>query len=161
MQEVEPCPAPFELVNNNQFCYLYSETTVMIPQPQLQKTCQAFHPCAHLVAINTQQEQDFIKDYVTTTGPTSTEMWTSGRTDNPAGLTGWYWDLGTTTQGITYFAWKDGQPDNGWSSTIENAIFLEPANNFQWADVMDDLRSIKQYFPTSQFCYLCEIDLNT
>ena len=132
----------------------------MIPQPQLQQTCQAFHPRAHLVAINTQQEQDFIKDYVTTTEPTCARVWTSGRTENPAGLTDWYWDLGATIQSITYFAWKDNEPNNG-ISFIDNALYMQTALNFQWSDVQDDLRTQLWYFNSLKLCYLCEIDLST
>ena len=77
-------------------------TTAAIPQPQLQQTCKDLHPCAHLVAVNTQQEHDAIKAFVMAVTPTCQYLWTAGKTDNPVGLTDWYWELGVTTQSIIY-----------------------------------------------------------
>ena len=49
----------------------------------------------------------------------------SWQTDNPAGLTDWYWDLGICTQNVTYFSWKSGEPNSIVSedvTTVENAM---------------------------------------
>ena len=84
----KPCTVPYELANNNQFCYLPSMTTAAVPQPDLQQICNSLYPGAHIVAVNTQQEHEAIKAYVTTADSTCTYIWTAGRTDNPTGITG-------------------------------------------------------------------------
>ena len=158
----EPCPAPFELANNNQFCYLYSVTTAAVPQPDLQQISKSLYPGAHLVAVNTQQEHEAIKAYVTTADPTCTYIWTAGRTNNATGMTDWYWDLGTTTQPVTFFAWRTdiGEPNNDVNpqAPVENAIIMESPYDFNWLDVYIDLPH-SAWFRSQNMCYLCEIDL--
>ena len=84
-------------------------------------------------------------------------LWTAGRTDNPAGLTDWYWDLGTcTTQKATYFDWKGGEPN--YKGNKENAIMLQSTSSFQMIDVAEEV-SAAGWFSSNAMCYVCEIDL--
>ena len=160
MQGLAPCRPPFELANNNQSCYHYNVTTAEINQTQLQQKCKSLHSGAHLVAVNTQQEHEAIKAYVTAADPTCQLVWTAGKTDNPAGLTDWYWDLGATTQNITYFDWTDGEPDNREAGRIpvENAILISAANNYKYFDVYEDV-SFYWWFHAQRMCFICEVDL--
>ena len=157
------CRPPFELANNNQSCYLYNVTTAAIPQTQLQQKCKRLHSGAHLVAVNTQQEHEAIKAYVTAADPTCQFVWTAGKTYNPAGLTDWYWDLGTATQSITYFDWRNGEPDNVVAASninivVENAILLVAANNFTYIDASEDV-SLGWWFHAQRMCFMCEVNL--
>ena len=91
--------------------------------------------------------------------PACVDCW---QTDNPAGLTDWYWDLGTTTQNIAYFDWKTGEPDNAHAGRIpvENAILLMAAYNLNFAyfDAFEDV-SYEPWFHAHRICFMCEVDL--
>ena len=131
-------------------------TTAAIPQPQIQQKCKSLRPGAHLVAVNTQQEHEAIKAYVTAADPTCQIMWTAGKTDNPAGLTDWYWDLGTAKQNIAYFDWTTGEPGN--QKPVENAIVIEAAKDFTSGDAPEDV-SLSLWFHAQRMCFMCEVDL--
>ena len=109
--------------------------------------------------MNTQQEHEAIKAYFATAGLTCKYLWTGGKTDNPAGLTDWYWDLGTTTQNITYFDWADGEPNN-YNRTIhvENTIIVDVVKNFVYFDVGEDPSS-GSWAQSQKMCFMCEVDL--
>ena len=120
--------------------------------PQVEKLCEYLHPGAHLIAVNSQQEHDAVRAYMTAANLACTIMWTSGKTDNPQGLTDWYWDLRTFNQDITYIEWSVGDPNNG-HPPIENVLVLLGWENFKFADAPIDLSF------ASGLCSLCEIDL--
>ena len=155
--DAKTCPTQFEVTNSNQSCYLYQVTTSAFSQAQLQQSCKALQPESHLVAVNTQQEHDAVKAFFTAADPVCGLIWTAGRTDNPAGLTDWYWDLRTcTTQKVTYFNWKSGEPNN--KNNIENTIMMEFTSSFKMMDVPEDV-SASGWFSSQTMCYVCEIDL--
>ena len=94
--------------------------------------------------MNIQDEHDMIKAFVSAARPTCRFVWTSGRTDTPAGLTDWYWDLGTTTQlPVVYFAWSTArcEPNNNadGNATVENTILMDSHYDFTWEDVHGNL----------------------
>ena len=141
------------------FCYFYNFTNKDIIQPQVQQMCEALHPSAHLLAINSQQEHDAVRAHITATDPACKLVWTGGKTDNPQGVTdNWYWDLRTVRQDITYCDWKATEPNNAASSG-ENTILLtayDPAN-FAYTDAPEDMSAYALEPPW--LCSLCEIDL--
>ena len=71
--------------------------------------------------------------------------------------TDWFWDLGTTTQPVTYFDWKDGKPDD--TTGTENIIMLRVFEGFKYDDGDEDV-STNSWFAPKNMCFICEIDLN-
>ena len=151
-----PASAPFELSNSNRSCYLHQVTTRFVPKVQLQQTCQSLHPMAHLVAINTQQEHTAIKTFMQTAAPSCQYVWTSAETHVPGQDTDWFWDLGTTTQPMTYFDWQPRRPDNNGGT--EKAILMSSAHNYAFEDDLDDL-SNNAWYNSKTLCFICEIDI--
>ena len=123
--------------------------------------CEALHPSAHLLAINSLQEHDAVRAYITTTDPECKFVWTGGKTDNPQGVTdNWYWNLRTTTQDITYYVWDtDHNEPNNHASSGENTIILRAYDgaNFAYNDAPEDMSPYARDPPW--LCSLCEIDL--
>ena len=117
--------------------------------------CEALHPSAHLLAINSQQEHDAVREHITATDQACKLVWTGGKTDNPQGVTyNWYWDLRTVRQDITYYDWKAREPNNAASSG-ENTILLAAYANFAYIDSPEDMST----YELPWLCSLCEIDL--
>ena len=150
------CPAPFELVGNK-YCYLYNVTTAAMPWSLLQETCLTLHPGAHLVAVNSEQEHDIIRSYMTSVTSICQSVWTSGRTDVPGHTTDWYWDLGISREQATYLHWEQGEPNNA-AKRGENTIILRKGRNFDFVDIAEDV-SFSSYWQRKKFCFLCEIDI--
>ena len=109
------------------------------------------------MAINTQQEHDAIKAYITAAQPSCRFVWTSGRIDKPAGLNTWHWDLGTTKQPVTFFNFKGYEPDNDHNQAAA-FIVIDTVQGFEWMDIAEDV-SGDSYFSSKTMCFLCEIDL--
>ncbi|KAM5306468.1 C-type lectin domain family 10 member A-like [Glossophaga mutica] len=89
---------PINWLEHESSCYWFSSTGR--PWPEAEKYCQMVN--AHLVVINSRQEQDFVQQHI---GSSYTWMGLS----DPEGV--WKWVDGTDYE-TNFKNWKPGQPDD-------------------------------------------------
>ncbi|XP_041036045.1 C-type lectin domain family 17, member A-like [Carcharodon carcharias] len=121
------CPRGWEV--HNQHCYRFSTDTVNWDSAKQQ--CESEN--SHLIIINTEQEQNFIKKSLENNPGT---YWI-GLTDRES-EGNWKWVDGTT---MSFTQWDHGEPNN-WNNN-ENCAIIRTS---EWND----------YSCTDQFHFICE-----
>ncbi|XP_032779632.2 uncharacterized protein LOC116918077 isoform X1 [Daphnia magna] len=89
-----------------------------------------------LLSLETQNETDFINNYIQNSGLPKDFYWTSGSDEANEGQ--WIWT--STLENVTVTNWRNNQPDGGKK---ENCLYLHSRDDFKWGDWMCNL---SQYF---------------
>ena len=110
------------------------------------------------MAVNDQQEQDFIKNFLYTNHAGCTGLWTGGAAYLPRTSTSFAWHLGGgVTEQVTYFDWMNyNEPSVTDGSIYEEIIMLHRFVNYRWNDASTNLAETT-WDGFKSLCFICEI----
>ena len=147
--DFNPCPEPFVHNSTLNLCYHFEDITGQT-RTAANNNCKARHQRAHLIALETVEEYDFLKDYFLA-GSSYAYLVTGGRTNNPGSTTDWFWEVeGNNTKRVTFFPWAPTEPNNGLGGTPEDILLIDP--QYEFMDGPDDM----SFF--AGLCSICEYD---
>ena len=142
---INPCPEPFTYNSTLNLCYHLEQVTGQT-RTELNNMCKSHHPNAHLVALETLEEYNFMKSYAFSAGSCFCVV-TGGFTDIPGNTTEWFWEMaGTNRKKINYLPWASTQPNN----SPPPEFFLIMHSSGEYHDVGDNI--------PSGTCCICEYD---
>jgi hypothetical protein len=107
---------------------------------------------AHLVAVDSEDEQQALEGLMAPTSEACGAWWTAGETSatDTRDKESWYWHVGCQARPMDYRKWDSGQPNNKQGD--EQHLRMRAASEYQWSDISPN--------PSTPFCALCEIDLS-
>ena len=105
----------------------------------------------HLVTITSQEEQDFILEYITDYASSAEDIWI-GLTDSHSEGDWSHW---VTGEPVIYTNWGSGEPNDGWSPNQNYAVICKKARDGSAVGEWDDIN------PDQRLCtFLCEWDFD-
>ena len=150
LQTINPCPEPFVHNSTLNLCYLSELVAEGETRAGVRNACKARHPKAHLIALETMDELNFMTDYVFSDGSCAISI-TGGFTSVP-GSTDWSWELsGSDTKPVTFFPWNDGEP-----SASFDEFYLYVGENGNFYDHFDGIPFFHNQ--NIEVCSVCEYD---
>ncbi len=126
-----------------------------ITYSQAQQYCRDVHPAAHLVAINTEEEHNYLRNYLQEGDRASCEcVRTAGKAYVQGSPDKWYWEIGAQKQNVTYFDWANGQPTN--TGGQENTLMMFSFKSYKFGDTAEDV-STRSWYASKVVCNVCEV----
>lgn len=130
-----PCPIKntngFNKSEEIQSCYLMEPISNMLNWTEAQQFCVSKHPKAHLVAIETEKEQNYLKaKWYNQCGISSvSRFWTDG---SKSGRDNWYWVTGDNPVVLGYTNWI---PTTTHNDDRFDCLAVYGNEAFAWGDV--------------------------
>ena len=121
------CPPCFIYEPSLASCY-YVNTQGL---PYFQAAARCLQYGAHLVAIESKEEQNFLASHLVEYD--NDVYWTGGESNSfdMSDLSSWTWNLGSISIPMTYMNWYDNQPD----SVGERTLYMNTAYGYKWLDI--------------------------